>query len=691
MSNSVPTPVRPYREDIPWRRHKPAFTMLACLGALIAGALLFAWQYKAGWTPLQRYYFAAYFRTAHVAKTQNRYLRPARTREVLVIQFRQGERWAVDRDVVPVTILTASGQREHGFRLTRVALGNGARSLRFESLRLDDGWFHAWLAQWIYGGQSLWQLCRNGWYASLLVLALTLPFGIRQDRRQAQKRRSGIVLRGANLTSLSQYHRANRRLTGVGWLTCEKPGLWEWIFMPKGERRVVRIRRRKESEHFLLAGNTGVGKSSLIRQLLFQIRDREETAIIYDPAQEYLTQFYDPDRDDIILCPLDARMPYWSPSDEIIHMVEADTLAKSLYPDRTGEQRFFVESPRKIFAHLLQFRPKPEQLYEWVAKADPEIYRRLAWTPLEEFIGRDAPSQKRGVLSGLERISSVAKLLPRETKDCRRWTATEWVDQRKGWIFLPTSPETRECLKPVMSLILDFLILRLTAQNQRTMRPVWLILDELPTLDTLPTLPLALAESRKANLRLVLGFQGRGQLDELYGTKVTDTMLSACRTRIFLRATNPEAAKWASDCIGEVEKEHVREGRSASDWGVQSSTNAMADRKTESAILRSEIADLEDLVGYFKTPGYTMKLTFPLVPKEENHPAQIWRDPPELYALDPRLLTLLKQQAKAGERAESPADEPPEDLPSGPLPPQERTPDSKEQTGDTHPVTTGAT
>jgi type IV secretory pathway TraG/TraD family ATPase VirD4 len=264
------------------------------------------------------------------------------------------------------------------------------------------------------------------------------------------------------------------------------------------------------------------------------------------------------------------------------------------------------------------------------------------------------------------------------------------VDRRQGWIFLPTTPETRECLKPVMSLILDFLILRLTAQNQRTMRPVWLILDELPTLDTLPTLPLALAESRKANLRLVLGFQGRGQLDELYGTKVTDTILSVCRTRIFLRATDPEAAKWASDCIGEVEKEQVREGRSASDWGVQSSTNAMTDRKTESAILRSEIGDLEDLVGYFKTSGYTMKLKFPLVPKQENHPAQIWRDPPELYALDPRLLALLKQQAKAQEQANSPEDETPEEMPSGPLPPQEGTPDSKEQTGDTHPVTTGA-
>jgi predicted GTPase len=31
-------------------------------------------------------------------------------------------------------------------------------------------------------------------------------------------------------------------------------------------------------------GDTGTGKSSLIRQLLEQIAEREETAIIYDPA-----------------------------------------------------------------------------------------------------------------------------------------------------------------------------------------------------------------------------------------------------------------------------------------------------------------------------------------------------------------------------------------------------------------------
>jgi hypothetical protein len=295
---------------------------------------------------------------------------------------------------------------------------------------------------------------------------------------------------------------------------------------------------------------------------LIQIADREETAIVYDPAQEYLPQFYDPDRDDAILCPLDARMPYWSPSDEIVHMIEADTLAKSLYPDRTGEQRFFVESPPKIFAHLLQFRPTPQELNHWIARADPEVYRRVAWTPLEPFISRNAGNQQAGVLSSLERITSVTKLLPGETKDWRRWTATEWVEERKGWIFLPCNADTRECLKPVVSLMLHFLILRLTAQGRRGVHPVWLILDELPTLDTLPTLPLALAESRKASLRLVLSFQGRGQLDELYGEKVTNTMLSACRTRIFLRSGESTHARWASDCLGEVEKEHVREGRS---------------------------------------------------------------------------------------------------------------------------------
>ena len=70
-------------------------------------------------------------------------------------------------------------------------------------LRLDDQWLHAWLEHWIYADRSLWQLCRDAFYAALLVLALALPLAIRKDIAEGRKRRLGRALKGANLITPS--------------------------------------------------------------------------------------------------------------------------------------------------------------------------------------------------------------------------------------------------------------------------------------------------------------------------------------------------------------------------------------------------------------------------------------------------------------------------------------------------------
>ncbi len=179
-------------------------------------------------------------------------------------------------------------------------------------------------------------------------------------------------------------------------------------------------RRSNEWEHFLVIGDTGTGKSSLIRQLLIQIRERGETAIVYDPASEYLTQFFDPGRKDVLLNPLDARMPYWTPADEILHHTEAEAIAKSLFPERDRENRFFIESPRKIFAHLLKYYPSPKDLCDWIARPDPEIDRRVAGTPLEAIVAKNAPQQRSGVLAVLERVTAPSICCPRSGKGSGR-------------------------------------------------------------------------------------------------------------------------------------------------------------------------------------------------------------------------------------------------------------------------------
>jgi len=164
-------------------------------------------------------------------------------------------------------------------------------------------------------------------------------------------------------------------------------------------------------------------------------------------------------------------------------------------------------------------------------------------------------------------------------------------------------------------------------------------------------------------------------------------MLSQPRTRIFLRTGEARAAEWVSKCIGEAETEHVREGRSQNDWGLRSSTNATLDRRTEMAILASEIENLEDLTGYFQTPGYTLKLSFQFLQPESLHQPLIWRDVsgPGIQQLEsdrPKRSRWVRV-AEGNEPAATDTS-PTEDVYSRPAP------KSSQETGDTHPVTTGA-
>jgi len=121
-----------------------------------------------------------------------------------------------------------------------------------------------------------------------------------------------------------------------------------------------RIPRSIEDNHFLIMADSGSGKSTLIRRLLTQIAERGESAIVYDPALEYTGQFYSPERGDIILNPLDERMPYWPIADEVIRPAEALTLAAALFPETDRDNIFFKLASQKTIAYLLNLKPTPQ-------------------------------------------------------------------------------------------------------------------------------------------------------------------------------------------------------------------------------------------------------------------------------------------------------------------------------------------
>ena len=532
------------------------------------------------------------------------------------------------------------------FRLTlsKAAIAGGASGLQFvrvSAWRTDPAC--AELSRQI---QANALANRRGipWWMLVPVAAIpvAIALGYVRYRRAAKSMRRGQTLRGSELLSAAEFNRLKRG-DGVGFPirdTISVPSL----LLGRSGREVLRVARQEESSHFLLMGDTGTGKSSLIRQLLEQIADRGEAAIVYDPALEFTPQFYEPDRGDQILNPLDTRMPYWSPGNEVQHKAEALAFAKSLFPDDRRDNRFFIEAPRRVFARLLSFKPTAADIAQWLQNP-ADIDRRLAGTELASMIDASAPSQRAGVLASLSMVGEAFQLIPDRTETKGTWSAYEWAQHRKGWLFLTSTPQTLDRLRPLISVWFDLLLMRLLAGGS----PVWIILDELPTLNKLPKLPEALAVARKPNVRLVIGLQGRAQLEARYD-KEAEAMLSQPATKAFLRTSEPRAAEWISKSLGEIEFERLRESVNQDKMFAgyrRKSHNFSLDRQVKPLVLPSEIMGLKNLTGYLKSGNHIVRIRFEPNPVQPRQPAFVSRpvkngDPPQKDKFDQLIASALQ-------------------------------------------------
>jgi hypothetical protein len=175
----------------------------------------------------------------------------------------------------------------------------------------------------------------------------------------------------------------------------------------------------------------------------------------------------------------------------------------------------------------------------------------------------------------------------------------------------------REALRPLISLWIDTLVLRLLNEPMPDQKPVWFVIDELASLQRLPQLHTAITENRKSQNPVILGFQGRSQMQARYGEDA-EAMLSQPATKIFLRTTEPRAAKWVSEAIGEIEIERLRETHYE---GSRAGRNFALDRQTEPLVLPSEVSGLDDLRGFLKYGNHVARFSFPFIALEEKSPS----------------------------------------------------------------------
>jgi hypothetical protein len=596
-------------------------------GGFAASFVLWFWLFL---SPLQKQYFPTY-----VAVEMTGTLQTFPVWWIWKTGPKRKPELADDADVIPF----ATAQRGE----LPVALSPAARSGGWTGLlrakEMDNPTTErATLQEEFFAGESVARMMITPLCGAAALFLLYLALRIKFGGQSRHEERHGRRTKGPELVS-SLVSNLTRGAGGIRLRLASGVGPFASGFL---------IPQKLLASHILLMGDTGSGKSNAIRQILRQVEERGETAIVYDPAGEFVREFYKPGRGDVILNPLDARCPFWNLQAELDGRGIEDATAAAMLPDKQYENGFFTDAPRRVLASLLREGGSVGTLLEWMS--DPaEIERRLQGTPQAMFIDRKAGDQRAGVLASLNMIADSLALLP-QGAEAEEWFSTaKWKYERTQWVFLTSKPALRERILPLHSAWLDLLILRMMEPCVNPAKPVWFVLDELASLNKLPQLHTAVTESRKYGNPVVLGFQGRSQLEKRYGQDA-ETMLSQPATKIFFKTSEPRAAKWVSETLGEIEVERLKESRSPELIG--SRKNYAMEIATKPLVLASEIAGLEPLHSYIKQENRVVPVRFAFVPKRGLQPEFVERNMtvresrPSLSVVAPELQSAAIPQQK---------------------------------------------
>ena len=440
---------------------------------------------------------------------------------------------------------------------------------------------------------SAWLGLQTGGGLIALFLAVFWYRGVQLGR---QKR-----IRGAELVTASELHRRVRPVH-LRLLDRAPGGKRPWCIAG------IPYPERTETQHTIVSGTTGSGKTVLISDLVAQIRARGERCVIYDKMGSYTATFLDPARD-VLMNPLDARAPCWSPFLEARNPRDFDMMAAALIPQQKDTvDPFWVTAARQLFSNGAGvLRQKGETrnrvLVEHLLKTDlTALAQAMEGTVAQSIVDPENPKTALSVRAMLTANLAAFEFLPDEGEP---FSIREWISRERqdGFLFLTSRGDQHASLRGLISTWLEIAVNAMLSLAQSDGRRIWVILDELPTLHQVPSLQPGLAESRQFGGCFVLGVQVASALRDLYGRNGAETISGLCGTRVVLAAPDRDTAQWSADSLGRSEVEEIAEGYSYGANTIRDGVSLTPRRELRALALPSEIMRLPNLDGYLKFPG----------------------------------------------------------------------------------------
>ncbi|CAM5220021.1 Coupling protein TraD [Castellaniella defragrans] len=484
----------------------------------------------------------------------------------------------------------------------------------------------AWMTAATYGSGMAWHDWnrRTAWYfvkltpgypllygalgvGLVLALALILFVGRTSKTEGFEGAAYKRFVRGTRMTTA-------RHLAKL----CTEPG------KPQIDVAGIPMPTANENLHLLVSGATGSGKSVLLRNMATSVLARSNSSmrnrlpdqkllrndrmIVIDPNGDMLSKFWQPD--DAILNPYDARSQGWSFFNEVRADYDWKRLAHSMVPmsqDKNAEEwndfgRLLLRETAKKLYQLQEADASIMDLFRLSTIEDPKVLKQFLEGTLAEslFVGSSeaskALSSARFVLSN--KLSEHTSMKPGP------FSIRNWLDDpQAGNLYINWREDMMSSMKPLVSSWADVFITSILSMPEGTGRRWWLFIDELASLEALPSLEAGLTKGRKNGLRIVAGLQSTSQLEHIYGRTMATTIRASFRNLAVLGGsrTDPQTARDMSESLGKHEVERPKFSISRSVDHRNTSDNM--DRAVEDIVTAAQIQALPVLEGYVALAG----------------------------------------------------------------------------------------
>lgn len=325
-----------------------------------------------------------------------------------------------------------------------------------------------------------------------------------------------------------------------------------------------------ETNHILITGSTGSGKTNLINNIIPQIIADSRPMLFIDQNGEMISKYYNKERGDIIFNPLDSRScswDFWTDTTNDIDSANNSRLAKFAKilfsygkSHHTSSEPFWDKGAETIFCACVEYlrsikRYSIDELNSILTETSfGTLSKLLKNTKAARYLTENNKVTANSLLSVMAtNIEPLSYLNESGKKFSLREYFKGVANGSNRCLFLASAPDRREVTMPLIASIFELAVSELIGMGINLDRKVWIIIDELSSLGRIKSFSTLTSEGRKYGGCVMAATQSFNQLFDNFGQYGGSSIFGQFATKFIFRTDETASTRMISDIFGDLE------------------------------------------------------------------------------------------------------------------------------------------